>query len=220
MAISFIAGNASFDAAASSTIDSAALNTLLGDTIAVGIRSGGNIVEVLSITDTAGNIYRCAGEVMVGNSTSYEVWYCKNCAAHATNIVTATFVSSVGGRGIAVAQARGLATLSPLDVCVRTISSSSNPVVSPAFTTDLDDEIIFVFGQINTTGSAWTVGTGYTEACRDASEVAICQYKIVSSIQTGVTAEITNPSGAARILFAISFHAEISGGGGESSMVF
>jgi len=221
MAISFIAGNADFDGGASSTVSAAALNTAAGDIIAVGIRSGGMVTEVIGVTDTAGNIYRYAGMVLVSNSTSFEVWYCANCAAHAANIVTATFSASNSGRGIAVAQARGLATISPLDVCVRTISSTANPVVSPAFTTALDNEIIFAFAQVNAVGSAWTVGTGYTEACRDSDEVILCQYKIVSSIQTGVTAEATNASGANRVLLVISFHEEIvAGGGGESSMVF
>src|SRR5262252_7004704 len=121
MAITFIAGSAQFLQTSASTIATpSTLNVSTGDTIVVSVRPDANSTTyVVSMTDTAGNTYRQAGrQIQAGQSTNFEVWYCTNCASNASNTVTATLSAASGARGIAAAQFRGVATISPLDVLV------------------------------------------------------------------------------------------------------
>lgn len=215
MAISFIAGIAQFS---SSNVTSGSLNVTAGDTLFVQIRFQTDDID--TVTDTAGNVYRLASTFRMVGGTLSSVWYCTNCAAHATNVIT---VTTWGGTcsALAVVQFRGLATKSPLDVNVRTVLLA-DPIISPAFTTIIANSAIIVFCDIETTTSTWSVGTGYTLAVTDGSNVQFIEYKIVSSIQTGVTASANSNNGSTiRSMIVLAVHEEIaSGGGGEQSHVF
>lgn len=222
MSISFIAANSNFtNPGGATTISATALNVVAGDTVVVSVRGPNNDVSISGVTDTAGNIYRQACGIPSGTTGRHEVWYCTNCVANASNVVTATFDTSQTFTGIAVAQFRGIASISPLDVCSFFIkTTSSNNVTSNAFTTAVADSVIIACAHVNGIGNAWTPDSGYTEATEDASNVQQIQYKIVSGIQTGVTVTANITSLVLKDIIVISLHEEIAGGGGEHSAVF
>ena len=223
MAISFIAGSAQFLTGSASTIATpTTLNVTTGDTIVVNVRIGNTTFPnlVTGVTDTAGNIYRLAAVIVSANGIPQNVWYCTNCVANAANTITATYNGATVNRAIAAAQFRGLATISPLDVCVVGQTSAAN-ITSPTFTTAVANSIAVSVSEIDSTTSTWTVGAGYTEAIRDASNVQLIQYQIFGSIQTGVTATANNNTAVAKTIVVITLHETIvSGGGGEQSHTF
>lgn len=218
--ISFIAGSAQFLAGTSTTIATpTTLNVVTGDTLVAAVRVGNSNNRVTGITDTAGNVFRLAGYVQIlASSISFEVWYCTNCIGNASNTITASYRITNANRCINVTQWRTLATISPLDVVVATDASTAN-ITSPSFTTAVANSVAIAVGMINSLTSTWTVGAGYTEGIRDADDVSITQYQIFSSIQTGVTASISNDTAVDKGIIVISLHEELQSGGGDSSSV-
>jgi hypothetical protein len=206
-------------ASTSSIFPASTINVATGDTIVVGYRGENTGINIASVTDTAGNEYTFAGYVnLIASASYFEVWYCTNAIAHATNLVTVNLTGAASSRGIGILQARGLATVDPIDVVVR-IAVATATITSPAFTTKFANELIVAFAQLNATGNLWTAGSGYT-GVQDSSDVTLVEYKIVSSIQTGVTADATNASAATKGMIVVTFHETISGGGsGEASAV-
>lgn len=213
MSISFVTGNAFFNAGSSSSNAFTALNVSSGDTIVVGSRTGVPGSSVLSVTDTAGNVYRqLSGNY--GSSTPTELWYCTNCLSNASNIVTINYTNGSGNASGAVGQYRGLATLSPVDVVDLAHVNSGFTITSNAFTTTVANSLLICYAIINNTGGSWTPDTGWTNAAADASGVGMLQHKIVSSIQSGVTTTVTHTQGNDKNLNTASLHVTISGGGG------
>lgn len=220
MAISFIAGSAQFLAPTSTTIPTpGGLNIAAGDTIVVAIKTSSTVSYVTGVTDTAGNVYRFAGHVFTGIASSMEVWYVTNAVANATNIITATYNITITNRAIAAAQFREIGTISPLDATARENVATAN-ITSSAFSTAVANAVLVACSVINSTTSTWTVGTGYTEAIRSTENAIFIQYKIVSALQSGVTATANNNTAVAKSIFVISLHESIAGGGGEHSAVF
>jgi hypothetical protein len=221
MAIAFVNGNAGFSAGSTGTVASAAFVLTAGNTVIVGIRNGNDTIPVLSVADTAGNVYRFAGKTKVASQTNAELWYCTNCLGNATNVVTATLSGADASRGIALVQFSGLATVSPLDVLENDFKASGADILSTAWTTGVANSVVIAFCNIANTGTAWTVPAGYTQGCQDASNVTQMIYQIFSSIQTAQTVTGKNTDASAKTLITSSFHVTISGGGGgETSSVF
>lgn len=222
MAIAFVNGTATFfGGVVSNTSVSVAFNLVSGNTVVISLRN--TTVGVLSVTDTAGNIYRFAGIANLVNNTLQEVWYCTNCVGNAANVITATLNSNEVNRGIAVVQFSGLATISPLDVLLNKVKSAGSAnVTSDAFTTGVANSVVIACGNIGATGSNWTPDTGYTEAIEDASSVQEIQYQIFSAIQTAVTVTSVNADNSGKTQIVLSLHETLTsgGGGGEHSAVF
>jgi hypothetical protein len=214
MAIAFVNATALFNAGSATTVVSSAFNLTATNLTIVSVRFGTTSNFVLSMTDTAGNIYRQAGKIRTVSLAGQEVWYCANCAGNASNAVTATFNAADSSRGIAVAQFSGLATVSPLDVLINDAKSSGANITSSAFTTAVADEVVVACFTIAATGSTWTASGGYTVAVQDASNVQAILYQIFSSIQTGVTVTGTETDASQKCMITSSYNATLGGGGG------
>jgi hypothetical protein len=217
--ISFIDGSAIFESGASNTISApTTFNVANGDTIVVGIRTSLSNTAILSVTDTAGNVYQQRGQVFLATSSSFEVWVAENCIAHATNTVTATYSVSTTFRGINVTQWRELAAFSSLENIVKTFITA-NDITSPAFSTQVANSVIIALSEINVTGATWTPDTGFTLAVQDSDHVIFAQYKIVSATQSSVTVTASSNNATIKAIIVITLHETISGGGGQSSVV-
>jgi|SRR5882672_537860 len=218
MAITFVDANSFFNSSSTTSNVFSALNVTTGDTIVVGSRTGLPSSYITSVTDTAGNVYRQAFN-QLGNVPT-EVWYCTNCTGNASNVVTMNYSNSTGNASGAIAQFRGLAIISPIDVQVGKTNLSSFTITSPSFSTAVANSVLIGYAMINDTNGIWTVDTGWTQATVDATDVNIIQYKIVSALQSGVTTTMTNTKNTDKTFIVISLHETISSGGGGSGGAF
>jgi hypothetical protein len=205
------------EAGSATTIASPAINTSSGNLLVVGIRDAGNTgIRVTGIADTAGNFFRCGSQIAHLTVGGLELWFSMTSAAHATNVVTATFLGSIAFRSIIVAQYSGLSTLSALNAWpseLYTTTTGASPA-SGAVTSTIADALMVGLFQINTTGTTWTAGSGYTKVTEDGSTVMMLQEKIVAATQSAQTIGATNSdSTTLKIAMGAVFSAASSGGG-------
>ncbi len=119
-----------------------------------------------------------------------DVWYSENIAGGS---VTVTISGGAGTSRLTVAEYSGLATSASLDVQNSTVATgtSTTPTSNAITTTNANDLIITATGIGSST--TWTAGTGYT--MRDPAPAVTYRVgvedKIVSSIQTNITATAT-----------------------------
>lgn len=157
-----------------------------GNLLIVGVRGDLNpLTSATVITDTAGNTF-----TFIGNSASVAMWYAKNVIGNASDIITATFPSSRSYVLISVAQFSGIDS-SPLDATATGITPSGTTITSGSFTTTKPNELLACVINVET-GNTWTAGSGYTLTANGYNGVIALQYKIVSSIQSSVTASATS----------------------------
>lgn len=147
---------------------------------------------VTSIADTAGNTYtRISGKANGSSDARMEVWYAKNVAGNASNIVTFTLGVSIAYYSGCSVQYSGLDTSAPLDATA-TGNGSGTSVTSGSFTTIVADEVLVACAAVFNGGAgAWTAGTGYTKRVEDDATITMFEDKIVSATQAGVTAAAT-----------------------------
>jgi hypothetical protein len=189
------ASGAVFNGTPVTTVSASAINATSGNLIAVFVTYYYGVhgdPATTTITDTAGNTYTQVDTRDNGASQKIISFYAKNIVGNASNVVTATFSSNTIYTDIFVLQYSGLDTASPLDAHTTGTASASTSVTSSSFTTSQADEVI-VAGAFDDTGGPLTAEAGYTK------QVSVnnggVEDKIVSSIQTGVTASMTGASG-------------------------
>jgi hypothetical protein len=154
--------------------------------------------SVSSITDTAGNTYTLVG-TYAGTEYNQGLYIVKRAVASSagSNTVQITYSGSVVGfASISFYTLSGLDNTNPVDQYV-TDTSTGTTMTSGSITTKYANEAMFAFTGI---ASAVTGGTaGWTTTGQDTFGDA-SEYKIVSAIQTGVTATFTtSPSSTADI---------------------
>lgn len=169
----------------------AAMNVTAGNLIVVGIRSAYN--RHTSVTDTAGNTYYAVPNP-AGNA---KLWYAKNVKGHASNVITVHFSPADDYVECIAAQYSGIDTVDPLDANANGVVTGSTTITSGAFTTKYKDELIICALDVEGSGTTWTAGAGYTLRENNPDYTIIFQEKIVSTIQTGVTASASNNAAAA-----------------------
>jgi hypothetical protein len=134
---------------------------------------------ILSVTDSAGNVWTAAGSI-VTNSTlfggvSFQVWTCKITTGGSVTI-TVTFSTSVAGSGMVGAESSGV------DSVDRANGQGINGVPSGLpITTSSADEILLTYVLTNAGGQS--VGSGQSLSYTDSS-YNLLEYKIVSSVGT------------------------------------
>ncbi len=194
MAIAYVnsAISANADGTSSTTISSSAgIAVSAGNVLVVGVRSAINpLTSATVITDTAGNTFH-----FLGNEASTAYWYAYNVIANASDIITATFPSSTTYRELIVGQYSGLDP-NPLDATAMGITPSSTTPTTSSFSTIQPNEVIVCVLDVEVGSTTWTAGSGYTIRNQTGDHILMLQDKIVSSIQTGVTASATNSDSA------------------------
>ena len=166
-----------------------------GNLIIVGFRTSQFFAAAPTgtISDTAGNNYVLATSKTDGNTawSAVYLYYCENAIGHASNVVTVTYSGgNSNNSGIFSAQYSGVALTGSKDTTNATNSgsTSSTSFTSGAFTTTQSDELIIAVGY-SISATSFTAGTGYF--LQKQAGVIAYEDKIVSSIQTGITASMS-----------------------------
>lgn len=202
MSIAVVNSSNSFAAGSATTTTSAAQSLTAGNSIIVGFRQFIAQTTILSMTDTAGNVYRQITGAVTSQS-GLAVWYATDVIGNGSNVITITHNASTN-RCVCTVQVSGLIQF-PLDTwALAPLGISATPTTS-AFTTAFANEIILIFGDQDTTGSAWSASAGYTIQTQDSQNILGVATKIVSAIQTGVTSSITSAdSSHAKVAVAVA----------------
>lgn len=187
MSLRVVATSAAFAAGAATSSTSTPVTLAVGDTNVVIFRSVNS--GPLTVTDTALNTYAEAAQTQTGTST-LSVWYATTTNGHAANVVTVTHASATGRSLLTVELGSTIGF--PLDrVAIAPITTTTTPV-SPAFSTTVAPELILISGDQDVTGHPWSAASSYTLAVQDASNVVGAAYKVVNTIQSGITASIVS----------------------------
>jgi hypothetical protein len=161
-----------------------------GNLIVVSVSGWPNLPAATPVTDSLGNTYSIAGNVLVSNGAYSAIYYAKNVRA-GTDTVTVNTVKTGGQISMVVAEFSGVDTLSPLDRTAGTVGSGTAPS-SGTMTPTLSGELVIGSGTHN--GSTITSsGTGFsmiaiaTEDSNTHQPLAM-EYKVLSdAAQTSST---------------------------------
>lgn len=204
----------SADSAATS-IACPAISTTTGNLLVIFFRQSGNTNLPSSVADTAGNTFHGNGQADIsgvgGDAITH--YYAYNITGNASNVVTVTWGGNESFRAITCLEFSGVGSSDPLDQVVTTRQSSSTSITSGSVTTTQNDEIIAIGVGTGSTSATYTPDTGYTLGPTVTSKDAASEYKVVSSIQGGITpamsADVTTNWGMVVATFKSN-----SGGGG------
>ncbi len=186
-----------------------------GNLLVVGIRYFKDAGQTItSIMDTASNSYFQAIEDVNAGNDSNQLWYAKNINGNASNVVTVNFSAGAAYCDVIVMQYSGADLSSPLDTTAGGGHTSAGTTTSDAFTTTQADEVIVACGQLAQLNSAWSAGSGYGDLTPSPNDVAAMQDKIVSSIQTSVTASMDNSGNGGKSITVATF--KMAGAGGST----
>ncbi len=153
----------------------------------------------MSIANTAMDTFTQIGSLLDNtNLTCQGQWYVKNSAGNGSDVVTLTISQSVRFPNVSVVQVSGEDTGTPLDATATGTEIVDGVATTGAFTTSTANQIIICGGNSYGSSSPFVPDTGYTlpSGSVDGFTATIAiEYKIVSAIQTGVTASIDGSSG-------------------------
>jgi len=148
-----------------------------GDLNIVVVGWNDTVADVLSVQDSAGNIYSRAIGATTGTGLRQSIYYAPNIAGGA-NTVTVTFNRAANHPDIRILEYRGVTTL---DVAAGASGRSATPN-SGSVTTTAPNELIFGANMVSSiTKSA---GTGFTSRVITSPDSDIAEDRIVSSIGT------------------------------------
>lgn len=208
----------------------ATFSATTGNLLAVAVEGGPSGIT-FSVTDSpSGNTYTALTRKNRSDTNQGIQWfYAKNITGNASLVATAHYSGSGGNfPSIHVYEISGLDTSAPSDVDNGN-NGTGTAMASTSFTTAVANEIILAaygaFGQ-----PTFTAGSGYTGTA-DASNLMGSEYKIVTSIQTTVTATATrsdsNPWAFVTCSFKIGTstgrilrNSDLSGLGGSGQQAF
>ncbi len=205
------------DNAAAATIAAPATSHTAGNLLVVYIAWAGTTVTVTGITDTAGNTYsQCTGALASDvNAGRSDLWFAKNIAGNASNVVTVTFSASIDFRRIAVFQYSGADTVSPFEVAVNT-SGTGTSLTSPSFSPAASGNVNVAGGDQSASGNTWTAGANYTLGPLPGSSYTEDRIAAPAGAQT---ASITNSAAITILMSLASFKAAGGGGGAPPSQL-
>src|SRR3954471_8087132 len=149
-----------------------------GHWIGVVIRAGGSS-QVFTVTDTNGNTYRKAIQVVhTADSVSMAVYYAENVRGGANTVTVADTAS--GTLRIAILEYAGVATAGSLDVTTWAQGSSSSPSSGNATTTGSGDLLLGAFTTAN--GQTTAAGSGFV--MRESVPTSAAKLNAEDSVQT------------------------------------
>lgn len=166
----------------------------------------------VTAADTAGNTYVALPQQARGTDFAYGVWcfYVLNATGNASNVVTFSGPFIYEG---AVAQYSGVATSAALDVTNKGAGGNSITATTQSFSTTTANQLILISGPsenwaLVSTNIAGTAGNVRVTAPNGTITIAD---RIVSSIQSSVTASMTNISSQKWAIVVFSFKEASSG---------
>ncbi len=177
------------------TISCPAMATSSGNLEVVFFRQTNNATLPISVTNTAGDVFTGMGQSNIGPPLGDDAithFYFPNITGNAADVITVTWGGVEQFRRITCYEIAGADPVSPLDQVVEAIQQTGvTSITSDPFTTTQADEIILAGIGTSSTTASYTPDTGYTLGPTLTNSAAATEYKIVSTIQTGVTAAMS-----------------------------
>lgn len=190
-------------ASATSIQTTTSLTVAAGDTIFAGVRFLKSGSPTVSIDGGVGNTFVSRGSILAGDGTWEEIFTCDNAVA-GTYAITAHFSVAQQYHGV-IAGNYSKTALSPFDVLGAAAYAALASVTSGAMTTTQADAVLVALAQVSGTGLTWTPGSGWTLRGQDASNVLMLEDKVVSTLQSGVTASASaNGGGIPKTIIALA----------------
>jgi len=146
--------------------------------------------NVISVTDSSGNVYQAAAPVARGGSISQAIYFARSITANANNTVTVTFNTAASYVDLRILEYGGIDTVNPLDQTASAVGSSSTADSGNVTTTAANE---LVFGAGTTTGGFSGAGSGFTTRVITNPDADIAEDRIVSA--TGTYAATATQSG-------------------------
>src|SRR5258706_386653 len=148
---------------------------------------------VQSVSDTKGNIYsRAVGPTVLAGSATQSIYYAPNIAAATANTVSVTFNTAAVNPDIRIAEYRGIATSSPVDVTAAATGNSVSSDSGTVVTTSANDLLIGAsVVQTHATGP----GTSYTQRIVTDPDGDILEDRVVTSTGSYGATSPVSPAG-------------------------
>jgi hypothetical protein len=165
--------------------------------------------RVISVTDSAGNVYALAvGPTVIAGAASQAIYYAKNIVAApaGANVVTVAFDRPAIYPDVRIAEYRGVDTAAPLDVAAAASGTASPSDSGPAVTTNPVD--LLVAGNLVLSGTSGA-GSGFTSRMITSPDSDILEDRTVTAAGTyRATAPLTSP--APWIMQMVAFKAAVA----------
>ena len=195
-AISFVQRNSALPQTPQTTVTVAyAAAQVAGDTNVVAVGWSDITTSVVSVTDTAGNIYTpVIGPTRQSGAQSQSIYVANNVKAAAANAnsVTVTFSAAANYPNVRVLSYRGLDPAAPVEAAVGAGGSGTTSNSGSLTTTNAND-LLFAANCVSSTTKA--AGTGFTSRIITSPDSDIAEDRIVTAAGT-YSATATMSSGA------------------------
>jgi hypothetical protein len=174
-------------AAPVATLSTSATSHTTGNALAVLIRYNGGVGSP-SVTNTASDSWSsCAGSSFGGDASRW--FYALSSNGNASDVVTLTPPSGAAYVSLIVFEFANVASASALDVCQGN-SGTGTSITSASFTTTTANQVLLHGAVWDNDGRSLTPGSGYTGQT-DPTGISGAEYKIVTGVQTSVTAAMS-----------------------------
>ena len=150
----------------------------VGDLNVVVIGLDNATSNIVSVTDSAGNLYQAAAPIKRSATNSQAIYYAKNIQPSAFNTVTVTLSASTPFVDVRVAEYSGLDLTNPLDVTASGSGKSTAPNSGAAATTK---PVELLVGGGTTTGAFTAAGSGFTKRIITTADGDILEDRVVSA---------------------------------------
>jgi len=132
-----------------------------GDTNILAIGWNDTAADIVSVSDSAGNVYQRAIATYRGNALSQAIYFAANIAGAApgSNFVTVTFTQAAAFVDVRITEYSGLNRTNPFDGGV-SASASGSSATTATLTTSTPSELLFAAGMTSATFTA--PGAGFT----------------------------------------------------------
>lgn len=186
-----------------------------GNLIVAASRIGVNFAATQTVTDVAGNTYSSITHADMGTgSDRLKLFQAFNTAGHAENVVTLTLSDTGQYVGFIVVQYSGVQTASsPVDVTAvgnGAAGAGSSVAVTSTFTTTFANELIIGAASHEALDSTYAADTGYTMVATDTLGMMGFMERVVTSIQSNVTASMTKNGSSNSYEIAVASFKELA----------
>lgn len=151
-----------------------------GNTNIVVIGWDNTTSNILSVTDSAGNVYQLAAPTTRGSGLSQAIYYASNIKAAGTgaNTVTVTFNTATPYVDLRAVEYSGLNSLNPIDAAASTTGTGATASTASVTTTNAQD-LIFAAG--TTKGSFSAAGANFTNRIITTPDGDIVEDRLVAA---------------------------------------
>jgi glucose/arabinose dehydrogenase/PKD repeat protein len=156
--------------------------------------------NVISVTDSSGNVYQAAAPVTRSSSTSQAIYFAKNIAANANNTVTVAFNTAASYVDLRILEYSGIDAVNPLDQTASAVGSSATANSGNVTTTAANE---LVFGAGTTTDAFSGGGSGFTTRVITTPDADIAEDRIVST--TGSYGATASQGGGTWVMQVVTF---------------